>query len=330
VNGSYRTHGDRFVVSQSDPLSSDNRHRTHAALGAIAASRRLATGTVTAGIEGGGDWIRSSNLGDHAIARGAAFGEWRQPIGARLHLEGALRVDAYEEFGTAWNPSVGASWWPSPAVRVRASGGRAFRIPTFTERYYSDPANLARPEVGPERAWSREAGVDLFLRGWTIQATAFGRSESDVIDWLRGSVQERWRTYNIREIDSAGIELGVTRTFAPGAFVRAGVTLLDLDASSVTQLSKYALDYASRSAVVAGSLPITSWMRLAPRIEYRRRVRSAGGEEYVVVDLRAAVPIGRHLEVMVDGTNLLDRRYQEIAGVPMPGAAGTVSLRISR
>ena len=116
-------------------------------LGAVTASRRVGTGTIAAGVEGGGDWVRSSNLGDHSVARGSAFGEWRQPLGGDVHLDAALRVDRYSEFGTSWSPSVGIGWWPAPTMRLRASGGRAFRVPTFTERYYSDPANLARPEV---------------------------------------------------------------------------------------------------------------------------------------------------------------------------------------
>ena len=78
ARGSYRTHGDRFVFNQLNPALSDNRHRTHAMLGEIAASRRAGTGTLTAGVETGGDWIRSSNLGDHDIGRVSAFGEWRQ------------------------------------------------------------------------------------------------------------------------------------------------------------------------------------------------------------------------------------------------------------
>ena len=60
-------------------------------------------------------------------------------------------------------------------LRLRASVGRAFRVPTFTERYYSDPANLARADVGPETAWAGEGGADvLFAGGWILQATIFG------------------------------------------------------------------------------------------------------------------------------------------------------------
>ena len=329
ARGSYRTHGDHFIFNQENPALSDNRHRTHAVLGGLAASRRVRTGAVTIGVESGGDWIRSTNLGDHDLNRVSAFGEWRQEIGRRVQVDGALRVDRYSQFGASWNPSAGIGWWLADAVRLRASAARAFRVPTFTERYYSDPANLARAEVGPETAWAGEGGADVFLRGgWMLQATFFGRADSDVIDWLRPTVADRWQTYNVRDVDTLGFEIGAQKTFARGAFVNLQFTGVDLDAAAVTQLSKYVLDYAPRSFTAAGLLPLPGAFSVAPRIEYRRRSRPAGTSDYVLVDARVSRRIGRLGDVFIEGSNLLDREYQEIAGVRMPGATAAVGLAL--
>jgi iron complex outermembrane receptor protein len=327
---SYRTHGDRFVFNQERPAISDNRHRTHAALVSLSGSRPGPAGaSIAAGVEGGGDRIRSSNLGDHSTARISAFGEWRQQWGPRAQIDAAMRIDRYREFGTSWSPSLGAGWWPSASVRLRASAGRAFRIPTFTERYYSDPANLARADVGPESAWAGEGGADVFLRGgWVLQTTAFGRADDDVIDWLRATPAERWQTYNIRSVRTIGFEAGVRKTFERGALVHAQYTWLDLDAADVDQLSKYVLDYAPHSLTGTVSVPLPGRVRLTPRVEYRRRTRSTGGSEYVLLDARIGRRIGELYEVFVEGTNLFDADYEEIAGVAMPGAAMTVSVVI--
>jgi iron complex outermembrane receptor protein len=327
---SYRTHGDHFLFNQTRPELSDNRHRTHAVLVSGSGAHKAGdVGTITVGMEGGGDWIRSTNLGDHALSRVSAFGEWRGDVGRRVQADATLRVDRYDEFGTSWNPSFGVSWWAAPAVRVRASSGRAFRVPTFTERYYSDPANLARAEVGPEAAWAGEGGVDVFAgRGWMVQATVFARADRDVIDWLRPTVADRWRTYNIRRVDTIGVELGVRRSFAGGAFVQAEYTEADLDAAPVDQLSKYVLDYAPHSFTAAGSLPLPRGFQVAPRVEYRYRSRSAGTLDYVLLDMRIAKRVSQTFELRVDGTNLLDQDYQEIAGVAMPGAAIAISLAV--
>jgi len=295
----------------------------------VAASRRVGTGSVTIGVESGGDWIRSTNLGDHDLGRVSGFGEWRQELGRRVQVDGALRLDRYSQFGASWNPSVGIGWWASDAVRLRASAARAFRVPTFTERYYSDPANLARADVGPETAWAGEGGADVFLRhGWMLQTTFFGRADSDVIDWLRPTVADRWQTYNVRDVDTLGVELGVQKMFAHGAFVSAQYTGVDLDAAAVTQLSKYVLDYAPRSFAVAGLLPLPAAFSVAPRIEYRRRARPTGTSDYVLLDVRVSKRIGRLADLFVEGSNLFDREYQEIAGVPMPGATAAIGLAL--
>lgn len=330
ASASYRTHGDRFLFNQEQPLLSDNRHRTHAVLAAFSGSRRVSDiGTLTVGLESGGDWIRSTNLGDHSMARVSGFGEWRQELGRRTQVDATLRVDRYNQFGTSWSPSLGIGWWPSSMLRLRASTGRAFRVPTFTERYYSDPANLAREDVGPETAWAGEGGADLLLPdGWQVQATMFGRADSDVIDWLRPTTADRWRTYNIRDLDTVGVELGVRKTFTDGRMILAQYTALDLDAATVDQLSKYVLDYAPRSFVAAAAFPLAAGVSVAPRLEYRRRTRSTGTSDYVLFDVRIGKRLRDRVELFVDGSNLFDRSYQEVAGVAMPGATMMVSVAV--
>ncbi len=329
---SYRTHGDRFLFNQLMPALSDNRHRTHAVLVSASGARPVAgRGSLTLGVEGGGDWIRSSNLGDHATSRISGYGEWRQEVGSGVQLESLLRVDHYDEFGTSWNPSVGAGWWATPSIRLRASVARAFRVPTFTERYYSDPANLAREDVGPETAWSGEAGTDVIVGGgWLVQTSVFARQDRDVIDWLRTTTAERWQTYNVRDVSTFGFEIGVQKTLSSGAFIMAQYTALDVDADAVNQLSKYLLDYAPQSLTAAMAIPLPAGFRVAPRVEYRQRSRTSGISNYVLLDARVGRRLSPNFDLFVDGTNLFDVSYEEIAGVAMPGAAVSVSLAVGR
>jgi iron complex outermembrane receptor protein len=335
-DASYRTHGDEF---QFTPGSASSVHRTHEALGALSATRGVAHGgTVTVGGDGGGTWIRSNNLGDHTVQRVSGFGEWRQPAGARTQFDASLRVDRYSEFGSSWSPAAGVSWWAARRVRLRASGGRAFRVPTFTERYYSDRNHLARPDVGPEHSWAGEGGVDWFPAGaWLVQATAFVRSDHDVIDWLCSNslcgtpaATDRWHTFNVRDVDTRGSEVSVRRTFAGGAFAQLGYTGVVVRAPTITQLSKYVLDYTPRSLAAAGLVPLGAGVRLAPRVEFRRRVRPTGTSDYTLLDARVSRRFGSGYELAVDGTNLFDVDYEENVGVRMPGAAVMVQLTVGR
>ena len=208
-------------------------------------------------------------------------------------------------------------------------------MPTFTERYYSDPANLARAEVGPETAWGGEGGADLFIGdSWLLQATMFSRSDRNVIDWLRATPADRWRTYNVHRVRTAGVELNARKVLRRGSFLQVGYTGTDLDAETISTLcgapaclSKYVLEYAPRSFSAGALLALPGGLRVAPRIEYKGRRRNTILTDYTIVDLRVSRRFGLY-DVRVEATNAGDTAYQEITGVAMPGRAATLTLAV--
>ena len=78
---------------------------------------------------------------------------------------------------------MAAGYWLSPHVKLRASISRAFRVPSYTELYYEDPANIGNPNLRPERAWNYEGGIDWTPSSrWHGDLTVFERRELDGID----------------------------------------------------------------------------------------------------------------------------------------------------
>ena len=330
---SYRTHGDRFLFTPASPPSI---HRTHEVLGSLGASRRLhASGQLTFGAEAGGTWIRSNNLGDHALGRVSWFGEWRQRVAQHVEIDASVRGDHYDAFGSSWSPSAGIAWWPLPVLRLRASGGRAFRVPTFTERYYTDPNHLARADIGPEHSWAREGGADLFLGdNWIMQATVFHRSDSDIIDWLCADLTcgrggpERWHTFNVRDVTTNGIELSARRSFGERTFAQIEYTGLTVTAPAPGVMAKYLLDYSPRAFTASAAMTLPGELQVAPRIALRRRRNGSATVDYVVFDARLSRRIHSRLNLALDAGNILNARYYEIPGVLMPGTSIGVSLSV--
>lgn len=319
-----RNHGDHFRWDIRRPGFAENRHRTNAADVDVTVSRTAGpTVRLTAGAGGGGDWITSSNLGDHTYGRGYGFIEALWTPAAAVSLQGGARVDHYSTFGRAWSPSLSASIRVSDTVRLRAGAARAFRIPTFTERFYTDPAHQASDALVPERGWSLEGGADVTTGGWTLSVSPFLRWDADVIDWTRAAASERWRTTNVRDVTTRGADVSVTRRWAQ-VLVRAHYSALDVDAPALTVLSKYVLEYARQSAGLAVALPSGWGSQLALTVDARDRV---DGQQYVLVGARLTRPVGR-TAIFVEGANLLDETYREIAGVVMPGRWISAGIRI--
>ena len=325
ARAAYRNHGDRFRWDIARPGFAENRHRTDAIDASVRVDRTLKGSAARASFGGsaGGDWIESSNLGDRTQARGSAFAEVQLPLGAQAVLQPALRLDGYSTFGSALSPSLTISAWTNAGARFRASAGRAFRAPTYTERYYSDPNHRASAALDPEEGWTVDGGVDLRRQRWTTSATVFRRWDSNVIDWVRASTAERWQTTNVHDVDTHGAELAVSREIG-GGVARATYAYVDSRAPKLTLLSKYILDYTRHAvgAHIAWLLP--SDIGISARADYRRR---SDLQRYTLVDARVSKRVKR-ATLFVEGANLLDETYAEIAGVPMPGRSAMAGVTI--
>ncbi len=321
----YRTHGDRFIYDVRSPGLYESRHRTHA-VGAGAKSKWTAAGglSLILGGELGGDWIASESLGDHAFARTSLFGEAQWELGQSLTIYPGFRLDYYSRFGAAASPSLSASWRITPRFRLRSAAGRAFRIPTFTELYYRDPNHEADSSLRPESSWSAEIGLDFIPAGnWFGSAAFFSRYDKDVIDWVRVSAADKWRTANIHRIRTQGMELTLEHVFSPGATVAAHYSRITMDAGSLGLISKYVLDYARDSWSAATRFPMPLAFRCRQALTYKRR---ADGRSYWLMDGRLERDLFRFTAAL-DFTNLLNSRYQEVRGVDMPGRWFILSLR---
>jgi iron complex outermembrane receptor protein len=320
-----RGHGDHFVYDRRNPALSESRHESRAVGAALRLHRSLGTARVSVGVEAGADWVDSTNLGERGFGRASAFSEAEGRLAGVVFRPG-LRFDAYGRFGTALSPSLALGGPLRTGIRWRASAGRAFRVPTFTELYYHDPNNLGSADLRPESAWAADAGLELALgpRG-SASLGSFARRESDVIDWVRPSAAERWHTQNVREVRTHGVEASVRRQLGP-LDVETRYTWLETEAPSLELQSKYVLDFARHSFGLDLRARLPGGLRLAPTVEYRRK---QDGRDWWLVDLRLCRALGR-LELFADGRNLLDQRYQEVRGVDTPGRAFAVGLRTAR
>jgi outer membrane cobalamin receptor len=321
----YRTHGDEFLYDPRVIGAQPNQHRTHVVGGGVRVGGPLSSSLrLTTGLEATADRLRSSALGDRNEGRVSAFGELEARLG-RLLLYPSARVDSYSTFGSAVSPSVALALPFRPRVKWRASVGRAFRVPTFTERFYTDPNHRASETLEPEQGWTADTGVDTYLGGtWVGTVTGFVRRERNVIDWVRPDATVRWRTENIRDVHSHGAEAFVRGQQGPLS-LGLQYTWTSVETDRLAGLSKYVDDYAPHG--LGGDLAVQLPWSLSTglRLEHRRPF---GRSSWTTVDARLARPI-RRFTLFVEVANLGDARYEEIRGVEMPGrwARAGVSVR---
>jgi len=209
--------------------------------------------------------------------------------------------------------------WISQRLKLRASASRAFRVPSYTDLYYHDPANLGSPNLRPERAWSFEGGVDWNtggrLRG---DVTIFQRREHDGIDYVRNSPADLWRAANIQNLHFTGVEAGATLRLAKAQQLDFRYTGLHGAQEGLLGLqSKYVFNYPKHSAVASWQASLPDSVLVRTRVGVLDRLAR---EPYALWDLYGAYGRGR-VRPFLQLTNLTSTRYEEIPGVAMPGRA---------
>ncbi|MDZ7780518.1 MAG: TonB-dependent receptor [Gemmatimonadota bacterium] len=323
----FRRHTDDFILDRTDPGFYRNDHVSEQ-LGADVTLRRNLGESV--GLAVGAEWIRetldSNALGQRDQNRLAAFGEVSAPVGPGSATAG-VRVDRREGFETFVSPSLAVSFPAGDALRLRAQAGRAFRTPTWTERYYEDPANLGTPDLEGERSWSAEAGLDAFFPlGGTFRATVFRRSSEGLIDWARpgGDPEARWRTRNVETATFDGIELNGAVGSRSTLLVRPSATWLDID---LEESEGFHSKSTLRPLVRTVGVEIERDMFEKSHVRVHLWDRTRAGEAGVFL-LDARVGLGLSFgEFFLGGTNLTDASYPDVSGLPAQGRALSVGLR---
>ncbi|HEX5854851.1 MAG TPA: TonB-dependent receptor [Thermoanaerobaculia bacterium] len=326
-----RAHHDDFVLVRSDPSFYENLHDTVTGLVRAAARHALFGGTLAFGAEAGRETISSTNLGSHGRDHGALFTEfahaWDAAAPAAGSLRAGLRLDMYEGYGSRLSPYAGAAWGALPGLTLRTSFGTSFRAPSFTELYYVDPQNVGNPDLRPEKAWNAEVGTALAAGALTLDAAYFHRHATDLIDFVRSSPSEPFSARNVRQADTDGVEASADWTRGRPAFltqlrIQAAYLFVDLAslsaaAGGATQ-GKYVLDPLHAKWDVAAGVTLPLGLSATSRLSYFSRPSFADGVWLLSARLSWQVFQGRILEFFVDGDNLGNVRYEEVAGVPLP------------
>ncbi|HEX6588593.1 MAG TPA: TonB-dependent receptor [Longimicrobiales bacterium] len=319
---SIRRHDDDFVLRREDPSFYRNIHETTDAGGALTARASAGPVMLAAGGEAFRSSIESTNLGDHDETRTAMFGE---AVTARdaYTLSAGARFDHSSTYGGFFSPSIAAGLRIDEHVRLRASAARGFRAPTWTDRYYSDPANLGDSTLNVERAWTYEGGVDLLPGGaWSVDATAFVRHVDNAIDWVRpeSSPTGPWRIVNVQTAKYRGLELRVRNASLLGIDWTARGSLLSFDATSTdTLMSKYALRPLQETASLEAAIPLPFGLSAAVRGSHARRT---GEASYHLLDAQIRYRLGQ-FSAYIGETNLGYQSYVDVSGANAAGRAFT-------
>lgn len=316
----FRRHSDLYVLYRDDPDIYTNHHEDESWQMALRRRQPLAVNTTLYyGVEGFHDTIVSSNLGEHARWRGAAYTSLDVRALRRFSFTLGMREEVYRNLSGDFSPTASAGFWFSQHLKARGSVSHAFRVPSYTDLYYHDPGNIGNPALRPERAWSYEGGLE-WIQGprFTAEATLFYRRDRDGIDYIRTSPDSVWQAQNIDQLNFTGVEAGISLKPRRGHQLDFRYTGLDGSQNLLPEFqSRYVFNYPSHAGTASWQASLPGGILCRTRVGVLdRRAQSS----YALWDLYAAGTRGR-VHPFLQLTNLANVSYQEIPGVWMPGRA---------
>lgn len=318
VSLGYGRHTDLFVLFNKRPARYENNHKTDVWEGCI---RRVDTpaknATLSYGLETNFDSIHSNNLGRHGRNNGAGYANLSLNSLGRFSLTAGAREEVYGG-GNVFSPSAALAFAASHTLRLRTSVGHGFRLPTYTDLYYSDPASVGNPALKPESAWSYDGGID-WLPGGRFQgsAGAFRLQQRNSIDYSKYTPTAKWQARNIDNLNLTGAEASLQIRLTASQRLELGYTAITAAAPPAGLISEYAYNYAAQNARFAWSAVLPK--QIAARTEVAV-VQRTGRTAYPLWDLSLARDTGR-VRPYFRLTNASNTGYREIPNVPMQGRA---------
>lgn len=313
----WRRNQDEYIYNRFNPTAYRNFHLNNTVGYEANASFTHNHGSTGIGIDVNQLWLRSTNLGNRERIVATLFAEHRiELLSKRLSITPGVQFNYYSDFGSNFFPGLDVGLAINQHLAAFANVGYTYRVPTYTDLYYSDPANLGNPNLLPEYALSYEAGLKLIdskiLQG---QLSYFVRNGKRIIDWTKAQPADPWRPDNLIGVNMQGIDLSLTLKPARYMAVTAGYTYIDADKVSDLGFSRYAFENLKHQ--VQGGLTLFYSNSISHAINYRYCDR-ANLPDYNLVDTRLAWQ-GKTFGAFADLTNVFNVSYKETNLVTMPG-----------
>lgn len=337
-----RSHAHRGALRyQHPPLGIDDVGRTW--LGGVEGELRYPAGKyghVIGGASAGYAAADHPSLSARAEEiHGAVFISGTGSYGA-FKIYPALRADGYvladADAVTAVSPRLGVNIQPLPhlPLHLKANAARAFRVPTFNDRFWQPGGN---PDLRPERARSIDSGVHALGTSFQAELTGFASETIDQIVWLNLG-GDRWSPRNLSRVVVHGLEasfeLDPASIWTAGflyTFTRARDRSSPGSPSFGRQLRYVPLHQAKGYASVSAG-PFSLHLNakyIGRRFVTSDETESLGATMLVDAQVDAAGNVGPvRLRLSFGVENLLDARYAVIKDYPMPPRHARLSLLI--
>jgi vitamin B12 transporter len=322
---------DIFLLKRDDPSFYRNLHITNKVGVETNASYTSNLGITGFGVDVSRIFISSNNLGNRNRTMANLFLEHRFKFADdKVDITPGVAVTYFSDFKFHAFPGLDIGFKLSENLKAYGNLGITYRIPTYTDLYYSDSSTDGNPNLKPEEAFAQEIGLKYNSGRFTSSVAIFNRDATNLIDYIRQNTTDaKFTATNIAKVNTKGFEVNTDYRFKIKEFNQTlsfGYNYLNDDILDQNKdLSRYSLNTLKHQFITRFTSKLFKNVR--QNIIYKHAERSVG-RSYNVWDASIIVDFNT-FDFTVTANNIFNADYIESGFVPMPPKNILFGLRYS-
>ena len=319
----WRRGQDEYIYIRDNPSVYRNLHKTNKVSAELSGSYFSNSGVTGFGIDLSTVNISSNNLGEHDRTTVNLFVDHTFKLfDEKLVLSPGIAVSYFSDMSFHSFPGIDLGYNINSNFKLYSNIGKTFRIPTYTDFYYSDRTTIGNENLNPESATSTELGFKYNTSNFKISGAFFNRKAKNIIDYVKENENDLWNAVNIGSLKTTGFELDIRYNFQNQNYLNLGYTNIK-DNNYVTNInfSKYSLN--SLKHHFTSKLNLNYIRNINHSFVYKYAERS-DKSSYNVLDSKIMYKKGLFIYV----NNIFDEVYSETNLVPMPGTSFLVGISV--
>lgn len=323
----WKRNQDIYVFVRNNPSIYRNLHLTNKIGAELNGSFLSKLGTTGFGLDIAKVYLSSNNLGKRNRDMITLFLEHRfQFLNKKLDITPGIAVNYFSDFKFHAFPGIDLGYQINHNLKVYANAGYTYRIPTYTDLFYSDPTTLGNENLNPEEAITEELGLKYSKGQFMASMAIFNRDSNNLIDYIKDNEDDLWQATNIQNLNTIGFEVNASYGFEMSEFnqhIAFGYTYLEENLDNLNiNFSRYSINSLKHHFTATYNSQFLKYVSQSIIYKYANRTN---GERYSVVDAKITLNL-KVFELSIIGNNIFNTTYTETNLVPMP--KGNVLLDI--
>jgi iron complex outermembrane receptor protein len=325
----WRRGQDEYIYIRDNPSVYRNLHKTNKVSAELSGSYFSKSGITGFGVDLSTVNISSNNLGEHKRTTVNLFADHTfQLFDEKLFISPGIALSYFSDMSFHSFPGIDLGYNVSSDFKIYSNIGKTYRIPTYTDLYYSDRTTVGNENLNPESATSTELGLKYNSSNFKFSAALFNRSAKNIIDYVKSSENDLWKAENIGSLTTKGYEFDISYSFK-SSYDLSNVNSISIgytnirDNNYVTDInfSKYSLNSLKHHLISKLNLKYTKNINHSIVYKYSERSNKSN---YSVLDSKIMYKKGLYIYI----NNILDEIYSETNLVPMPGRSFLVGFNV--